>query len=71
MPNVLSGVVVEVGSGFIVLRGGTRIAVSSKILPEGLAQGVQVIVQARLKGAEWVAENIVVKELGRFRNDSQ
>jgi hypothetical protein len=61
MPNVLSGIVLEIGDGFIVLAGGIRIAVSSRV-PDGLAQGVQVNVTARLRGAEWVAEDIVVKD---------
>jgi hypothetical protein len=58
MPNVLSGVVLEVGDGFIVLAGGIRIAVSSRVVPDGLAQGVRVTVNARLRGTEWVAEDI-------------
>jgi hypothetical protein len=58
---VLSGIVLEVGDGFIVLSGGTRIAVSSRVLPDGLAKGVRVTVNARLRGAEWVAEDIMVK----------
>ena len=61
MPNVLSGIVLEVCDGFIVLSGGTRIAVSSRVLPDGLTKGVRVTVNARLRGAEWVAEDIVVK----------
>jgi hypothetical protein len=62
MPNVLSGIVLEIGDGFIVLAGGIRIAVSSRVVPDGLAQDVQVNVTARLRGAEWVAEDIVVKD---------
>ena len=62
MPNVLSGTILETGDGFIVLSGGTRIAVSSMVMPDGLAQGVRVTVTARLRGAEWVAENIVVND---------
>lgn len=58
MPNVLSGTVREVGEGFIVIGAGTRITVSSRVRPDGLAQGVRVIVSARLRGAEWVAEDI-------------
>jgi hypothetical protein len=58
MPNVLSGVVLEVGDGFIVLAGGIRIAVSSRVVPDGLAQGVRVTVTPRLRGTEWVAEDI-------------
>jgi hypothetical protein len=61
MPNVLSGTVREVGEGFIVLGAGIRITVSSRVRPEGLAQGDRVTVQARLRGAEWVAEDIQVK----------
>jgi hypothetical protein len=61
MPNVLSGVVEEVGEGFIVLGGRIRIAVSSRVRPEGLGQGALVTVTARLRGAEWVAEHIRVQ----------
>ena len=61
MPNVLSGIVLEVADGFI-LTGGIRITVSSRVVPDGLAQGVRVTVSARLRGAEWVAEDIVVKD---------
>lgn len=58
MPNVLSGTVREVGEGFIVLGQSTRIVVSSRVRPEGLTQGVRVVVSARLRGAEWVAEDV-------------
>lgn len=61
MPNVLSGTVEEVGEGFIVLAGGLQIAVSSRVRPEGLAQGARVAVQARLRGDEWVTEDIQMK----------
>jgi hypothetical protein len=62
MAPVLSGKVIEVGEGFIVLGAGTRILVSSRVRPDGLAQGVTVTVQARLRGTEWVAEDIQVKD---------
>jgi hypothetical protein len=62
MPTVLSGTVDEVGEGFIVLIGAVRITVSSRVRPEGLAQGDRVTVQARLRGTEWVAEDIQVKD---------
>jgi hypothetical protein len=55
------GVVEEVGEGFIVLGGRIRIAVSSRVRPEGLGQGALVTVTARLRGAEWVAEHIRVQ----------
>ncbi len=58
MPNVLSGTVHEVGEGFIVLGSTTRIVVSSRVRPEGLAEGVRVTVSAWLRGAEWVAEDV-------------
>jgi hypothetical protein len=58
VPNVLSGTVREVGEGFIVLGVGTRIVISSRVRPEGLAQGVRVIVNARQRGAEWVVEDV-------------
>jgi len=61
MPNVLSGTVDEVGDGFIVLAEGIRITVSSRVRPEGLAQGDRVTITARLRGVEWVAEEIQVK----------
>lgn len=60
MLNVLSGIVHEVGEGFSVLSGGIRISVSSRIMPDELSQGVRVTVNARLRGAEWVAEDIAV-----------
>ncbi len=61
MASVLSGKVSEVGEGFIVLGADIRIIVSSRVRPEGLVQGVNVIVKARLRGAEWVAEDIQVR----------
>jgi hypothetical protein len=61
MPNVLSGTVHEVGEGFIILAGGIRIIVSSRVRPEGLAQGHRVTITARLRGTEWVADDIQVK----------
>jgi hypothetical protein len=61
MPNVLSGVVEEIGESFIVISGRIRIAVSSRVRPEGLAQGALVTVTARLRGTEWVAEDIQLK----------
>jgi hypothetical protein len=60
MPYVLSGTVREVGDGFIVLGTGIRITVSSQVRPEGLAEGDRVNIAARLRGAEWVAEDIQV-----------
>jgi hypothetical protein len=62
MPNVLSGTVAELGEGFLVLAGGIRVAVSSRVRPEGLSQGDRVTIAARLRGAEWVAEDIQVKD---------
>ena len=62
MPNVLSGIVSEVGEGFIVLKGGTRITVSSRIFPAGLIKGTRVRVSARPRGDEWVAEDIAVED---------
>ena len=61
MASVLSGKVSEVGEGFIVLGADIRVIVSSRVRPEGLVQGVNVIVKARLRGAEWVAEDIQVR----------
>lgn len=58
MPNVVSGTVREVGEGFIVVGVGTRVIVSSRVRPEGLAEGARVIVSAWLRGAEWVAEDV-------------
>jgi hypothetical protein len=58
MPNVMSGTVREVGEGFIVVGVGTRVIVSSRVRPEGLAEGVRVTVSAWLRGAEWVAEDV-------------
>jgi hypothetical protein len=59
MPT-LSGIVLDVAEGFIVLSGGTRITVSSRVKPDGLAKGMPVTIQARLRGTEWVADDIVV-----------
>jgi hypothetical protein len=61
MPNVLSGVVNEVGEGFIVLAGGIRITVSSRVRPDGLVQGARVTITARLRGTEWVADDIQIR----------
>jgi hypothetical protein len=47
--------------GFIVLSGGTCVSVSSRVKADGLAKGVPVTIQARLRGTEWVADDIVVK----------
>jgi hypothetical protein len=44
----------------MVLAGGIRITVSSRVRPEGLAQGDRVTITARLRGVEWVAEDIQV-----------
>jgi len=60
MPT-LSGIVLDVAEGFIVLSGGTRVSVSSRVKPDGLAKGVPVTIQARLRGTEWVADDIVLK----------
>ena len=65
MASVLSGKVSEVGEGFIVLGADIRVIVSSRVRPEGLVQGVNVIVKARLRGAEWVAEDIQVRHNSR------
>lgn len=66
MPNVLSGMVHEVGEGFIVLAGGIRIAVSSRVRPDRLSPGNRVTITARLRGSEWVAEDIQVQNDGDF-----
>lgn len=58
MPNVLSGTVDVVGE----LGGGIRITVSSRVRLDNLAQGDRVRITARLRGAEWVAEDIQVKD---------
>jgi hypothetical protein len=34
----------------------------SGIKPDDLAKGVPVTIQARLRGTEWVADDIVVKD---------
>jgi hypothetical protein len=60
MPT-LSGVVLDVADGLIVLSGGIRVFVSSRIKPDDLAKGVLVTIQARLRGSEWVAEDIRVQ----------
>jgi hypothetical protein len=60
MPT-LNGIVLDVAEGFIVLSGGTRVSVSSRVKPDDLAKGVLVTIQARLRGTEWVADDIVVK----------
>jgi hypothetical protein len=57
---VLSGTVREVGEGFIVLGTGIRVTVSSRVRPKDLAHGDRVIIAARRRGAEWVAEDIQV-----------
>lgn len=62
MSSVLSGTVDEVGEGFIVLGGGIRVSVSSRVRPEGLGPGDRVTITARLRGVEWVAEDIQVKD---------
>jgi hypothetical protein len=62
VPNVLSGIVYEVGEGFIVLNGGTRITVSSRISSAGLIKGTRVRMSARPLGSEWVAEEIAVED---------
>jgi hypothetical protein len=58
----LSGVVGEVGDGFIVLSPGTRIKVSSRVRPDDLAAGTVVVVKARLQDKEWIAEGIDVQK---------
>jgi hypothetical protein len=61
MPT-LSGIVLDVAEGFIVLSGGTRVSVPTRLKPDDLAKGVLVTIQARLRGTEWVADDIVVKD---------
>lgn len=65
MASVLSGVIHEVGNGFIRLSAGSQIRVSSRVWPEGLIAGARVTIRARLLGAEWVADDIVIE--GPFR----
>jgi hypothetical protein len=57
MPT-LGGIVLDVAEGYIVLSGGTRVSVSSRIKPDDLVKGVLVTIQARLRGTEWVADDI-------------
>ena len=45
MPT-LSGIVLDVAEGFIVLSGGTRVSVSTRVKPDDLAKGVLVTIQA-------------------------
>ena len=61
MPT-LSGIVLDVAEGFIVLSGGTRVSVSTRVKPDDLAKGVLVTIQVRLRGTEWVVDDIVVKD---------
>ena len=61
MPT-LSGIVLDVAEGFIVLSGETRVSVSTRLKPDDLAKGVLVTIQARLRGTEWVVDDIVVKD---------
>ena len=58
----LSGIVLDVAEGFIVLSGGTRVSVSTRLKPDDLAKGVLVTIQVRLRGTEWVVDDIVVKD---------
>ena len=61
MPT-LSAIVLDVAEGFIVLSGGTRVSVSTRVKPDDLAKGVLVTIQVRLRGTEWVVDDIVVKD---------
>src|SRR5258705_2119478 len=61
MSSVISGVVQEQGDGFIVLRAGIRICLTSQVLPSNVAPGTRVIITARLRGAEWIAAAIEVE----------
>jgi hypothetical protein len=58
MSSALSGVVRECGNGFIVVQSGLHIRFTSQVFQAELAPGDRVIVKARLRGAEWVAEDI-------------
>ena len=58
---ILSGTVREVGEGFIVLDGGSRVKVSSRVRPDGLAAGAVVSVKALLREGEWIAEDVEVR----------
>ena len=60
MASVLVGVVWEIGNGFIRLSAGSQIRVPSHVWQQGLVVGVPVSVRARLLGAEWVADEIVL-----------
>jgi hypothetical protein len=62
MASVLSGVVQEVGNGFIVLQSGIRIRFTSQVFKGELAVGDRVVVTARLRGAGWVADDLQVRE---------
>jgi len=58
MSSTLSGVVRECGHGFIVLQSGLHIRFTSQVFRGELAPGDRVFVKARLRGAEWVADDI-------------
>jgi hypothetical protein len=60
--STLGGVVQERGDGFIVLGAGIRIRFTSQIFKGDLAPGSRVIVKARLRGSEWVADDIQPNE---------
>lgn len=66
MASVLIGVVWEVGDGFIQLSAGSQIRVPLHAWQQRLVVGVRVSIRARLLGAEWVADDIVIEEPPRL-----
>ena len=58
---ILSGVVSEDGEGFILLGPEPRIRVRSTVRPEDLTVGARVLVQAELRGVEWIADHVQVE----------
>jgi hypothetical protein len=60
--TTLSGVVDEVGDGFVLLKGGMRLTLSSGLLPEVLQKGERVTFAVRTRGTDWIAEDVLMVE---------
>jgi hypothetical protein len=59
--SLLSGLVTELGEGFIVLGGGTRIVIPGEISAAGIETGTCVTVTARRAGVKWIAEQLRIE----------
>ena len=60
--TTLSGVVDEVGDGFVMLKGGMRITLSDGLLSDVLQKGARVTFAVRTRGTDWIADDVLLVE---------